>query len=205
MVIKMKDMKNMKNMKNQEIKKNKNGKLKKSTLFLIAMCSLLLLSLCFATQKMYAYYLDTEEKNNILQIGYNETEINEDFEKPAEIKSNTTFKKNPTVKNTGTVPCYVRMYVEVNDSRIAQYTFMNFNTEDWTERQSDGYYYYKKILNPNESTTPIFTTVNISDDNNVTKVIKEVDDFDIIVYEESVQSEGFTNYTDAWNKLNSSN
>ena len=58
--------------------------------------------------------------NNQLSVGYNTITIKEDFTPPKEMNTGeNTYKKNVEVKNTGTVPCYVRVYVAFSDSNVA--------------------------------------------------------------------------------------
>ena len=64
---------------------------------------------------------------------------------------------------------------------------MTFNTEDWTEKQEDGYHYYKHILPVGVTSPALMTAVKIADDAH----LEELEDFQIIVYSESVQSEGY--------------
>ena len=68
------------------------------------------------------------------------------------------------VKNTGTAPAFIRVEVMVDvysaegnllDSAPVK---LDFNQTDWT--YYDGYYYYNRILNPGETTEPLFTTVS---------------------------------------------
>lgn len=123
--------------------------------------------------------------------------------------------KNPSVecvKEDGAVDCYVRMYCEYADSTAEDITDIDFNTTDWTAKQDDGYYYYKKKLSPGESTKPLFTKVTVKseegDGHSVADIISNVYDFDLICYAESVQAydaKGDTYYTDyssAWEYWN---
>lgn len=144
-----------------------------------------------------AFLTDVDFASNSFQNAVEKVKIVEEFNPPSELKPGISFTKKPSVKNTGTIPCYVRLFAEANDSRIGSYLNIDFNSTDWTERQSDGYYYYKKVLNPNETTTPLFTRVKVSDDVDE----KELTDFNIIVFADTVQSEGYSNMEDAF-KLN---
>ena len=149
------------------------------------------------TDGITAYFTDADQKENLTTIGGNEIEITEEFDPPEELKPGITFNKYPCVRNTGTVPCYVRMFAEVNDSSVGQYTTFQFDNDKWTTKKEDGYYYYKNVLKVGETTEPLFTTVSISDSINDSKL----KDFDIIIYAESVQSEGFSDYDAAWKSI----
>ena len=63
---------------------------------------------------------------------------------------------------------------------------MDFDTKDWTQAD-DGYWYYAGIVEPGAVTSSLFTKVTIGD-------IEEEQrkTFDIILYAESVQAEGYT-------------
>lgn len=173
-------------------RKSKRNRLFKSIMMLIL--SVAVAGGAYMAYSSYAYYSDSHDKVNKLSIGENTTVIQETFTPPDHIVPGDTFTKKPVVKNTGTVPCYVRMFCELSNSDAAAFTTLDFNTTDWTEKQSDGYYYYKKILQPGASTTALFTTVKISDSIDASQLM----DYQIIVYEESVQSGGFSNYTEAF-------
>ena len=89
------------------------------------------------------------------------------------------------------------MFVEFSDSVVANVSTINFDTTKWTEKQADGYYYYKTSVDPNVETHPLFTKVTI-DANADADVIQS---FDILVYAESVQSENYASYSEAFNSL----
>lgn len=162
-----------------------------------------------------AYFSDRDSQENKITVGVNTIKINEDFTPPDDVKPGDVIMKNPSVecvKEDGAVDCYVRMYCEYADSTAEDITDINFNTTDWTAKQDDGYYYYKKKLSPGESTKPLFTKVTVkseeSDGHSVADIISNVYDFDLICYAESVQAydaKGDTYYTDyssAWEYWN---
>ena len=149
---------------------------------------------CLATPFIYAYFTDMETLHNKITVGHNEIKVVEDYEPPKELIPGTCFKKKVTVKNTGTVPCYVRVFAEVTNSDIAQFLNIEFNTEKWTEKKSDGYYYYKEILPVGETTVPLFETVCVKSGADASKL----KDFDILIYGESMQSEGYKDIEDAF-------
>lgn len=153
------------------------------------------LFLFLSASGIYAYFSDTESKQNTLSIGADTTEIAEEFDPPEEIAPGTVFVKKPSVKNTGSVPCYVRVLCEFSDSMYEDLFSLDFNTDDWTGKQDDGYYYYKRILNPGSTTEPLFTTVTYSGGQDFDS------EFEIIVCEESVQSENYSNYKDAFDSI----
>lgn len=157
---------------------------------------LLMLMICFLSGvgTMHAYFVVTENVSNQISIGHNSIEIVEEFDAPEDPQPGSRFTKKPTVKNIGSVPCYVRMFVEFSDNGAANQATIDFNTKDWSQKQADGYYYYNKPLPVNGVTEPLFTTVTFKADANV----EEIQSFDIIVYGESVQSENHSTPMDAF-------
>ena len=97
------------------------------------------------------------------------------------------------VRNTGDVPCYVRVFAEVQDPDIREKLEIDYNTSDWSAKQPDGYYYYNRVLAVGESTEPLFTTLHPTD---------ELDSLNIICYSETVQSDGASSALDAFGYIN---
>ena len=123
-----------------------------------------------------AYLTDTpEEVVNTFTLGNVTTEIEEIFEK----ETNTTFKKEPKVKNTGKNDCYVRVRVVASPEEALELS--GFDTVNWTEKKEDGFYYYKHVLKSGETTkTSLFNKVTVKD--------TSIDGFEVTVYQEAVQS-----------------
>jgi hypothetical protein len=140
-----------------------------------------------------AYLTDVENEENSFTSAIEKMEIAEEFDPPKKLTPGISFIKKPKVINRGTIPCYVRAFAEVDDSTIGDYISIDYDMTNWTKK-NDGYYYYNKILNPNEETEPLFTTVNINKDIEENKL----KDFNIILYCESVQSEGYKNIEKAF-------
>ena len=164
---------------------------KKKMILLLLFVNVLLIS----GISISAYYYDKAMNQNSFTVGYNEIQVIEKFTPPSELKPGVVFTKKPMVKNTGSVPCYVRMFAEATNSKTGQYMSYDFNTTEWSSKKVDGYYYYNTILQPGDTTEPLFTKVTVADD------AVDLDDFDIIIYAESVQSEGYATAEEAWNKF----
>lgn len=111
--------------------------------------------------------------------------------------------KTAQVKNTGNVPVYVRAvavvvsadgYPPVSEKDMS----IQYNEEEWSALQDDGYYYYKAILPVGETTKPLFTGVtNITAPGNA--------EFSIQVYQECVAvptGSSSTNLADMQNAFN---
>lgn len=136
---------------------------------------------------------------NQFTVGNNYSEIAEEYEPPAVLEADKSYTKKVAVSNCNdsratnkTVPCYVRLFAEVEDPDVASRLEIDFNSSDWTNKQSDGYYYYKKVLNPGETTSPLFTTLSAKED---------ISDFAMICYSESVQCEGFEDAATAFKAI----
>lgn len=143
----------------------------------------------------YSYLIANDAKLNEFSVGENDIEIIEEFEAPEELKPGITFPKEPSVRNTGDLPCLVRMRVDFSDSNAEDFCVLKYDgnygvnrTGGWTDKYKyvDGYYYYTKILQPGESTPPLFDEVYIKDEKDQEGNPKyEMIDFDIMIYVES--------------------
>lgn len=190
----------------------------------------LALLISFTSFKATQAYL-TYQKNvkNTFTVGYNTIEVEEDYDPPEEITTGEThFKKTIKVKNTGTVPCYVRVRMEYSDSDMKKFCSNILGTETvsadvfpndierlsngkWIYSEEDVCYYYTEPLNPNESTVNLLDSVMISIGEDQKNQIK---DFDIYVYAESIQTKinkdagngeivavEASGYAQAWNQM----
>ena len=72
---------------------------------------------------------------------------------------------------------------------------MDYNTEKWIKGDSD-YWYYKEIVLPGADTNSLITQVNIGNASPA-----QLKSFNIIVYAESVQAEGYKNIYDAFSSI----
>lgn len=140
---------------------------------LISACAVL----CFLvglTGVTYAYYQKvTDKKSNTFTIGDVTTEIQEEFE-----ITDSGIVKKPSVVNTGTNSCIIRMRVVISPSDAAEVT--GFDADNW-KKEADGYYYYQKAVDPGEKTTPVFTGVTVREGFS--------GDVEVTCYQEAVQSE----------------
>ncbi|MGN1411908.1 MAG: hypothetical protein ACI4WH_05280 [Oscillospiraceae bacterium] len=70
-----------------------------------------------------AYYVNSDKNSNQFIVGENENKITERFNPPSEqIANSNKYQKQVQVENTGSVPCYVRVYVSFSDSQILNYS-----------------------------------------------------------------------------------
>lgn len=101
--------------------------------------------------------------------------------------------KAPKVHNKGESPVYVRARVAITDlpEGVTVYPDYNGNSEgtsgDWQYCEEDGFWYYMSILQPDETTTKVFTIDPANDIQTASTVDKDVPmNFSVDVYQESV-------------------
>lgn len=152
-----------------------------------------------------AYLTSYDVKNNITAAGYNNTVIEEEFPtvSPVPIKDNPKYTKKVWVSNkdqlSGSclVDCYVRIRIEYSNSDIGDAVqLLGLNTTDWIKEGE--FYYYDKILKKNQDTTPLMTGYQVDYSKVKDDCKKFITDFEINVYEESVQADGFSSYKEAF-------
>ncbi len=182
---------------------------------------------------VFAYLQNTVEQPNKFSIGKDKVEVTEVFTEPETMAMITESEKVVKVKNTGSSDQFVRVYLDFSDSRIRDKSTLVYSKDaggqeqnlerDWNAFLSDlpdnwvyvpetatgddavlrGYFYYTKILPPGEETTALIEKIKteFSNDSNTDKI----NDFDIVVYSESVQTTEinaagteYTNAADDW-------
>lgn len=166
----------------------------------------------------YAYLQSTQEQPNTFRVGEDKVAVTEAFTEPTTMQINNEFEKQVAVQNTGTSDQFVRVYLDFSDSRVRDKStlvsskgeqswsdFLNNLPDNWayiseTDATLGGYFYYTKILKPNEKTPNLIERVKTDftvdgEENN-----DNISDFDIVVYTESVQTTEIdadgTQYTD---------
>lgn len=168
-------------------------------LAVIAAC---LFSLCIGSTFAYLTYRQTIV--NTFTVGHNEITVTEDYEPPKEMQAgDNRYKKNVQVKNTGTVPCFIRVYVAFSDGDIEKTSKLSPNGTDYypaseygnhlpdgwafipenTDQELGGYYYYTKPVESGQKTTALFQKVNTH-----FETAEDVKPYEIFVYAESVQT-----------------
>lgn len=167
--------------------------MKNKIMRLVVIAVILVLSLCVAG--ITAYLADSDLSVNEMTIGGSNIQLIEEFVPPAELLPGVSFTKNVQVKNKGPNDCYVRVYAAFSNGDMEKYCTVDWNTDDWAKDAENGYWYYTNALAVNEMTPSLFTTVTLKED----APEAAIRDFDIIVYAESYQAEGFSSYTAAWN------
>lgn len=133
----------------------------------------------FGMLHVSAYVSAYSKKNNTVKVGDNTSHIEEEFEPPETVSPDTKYEKRVSVVNDTDTPCYVRVFIEKDQSDLP--VSISFDTENWTRKQEDGYYYYRTVLKGKEKTKPLIAGVTTG---------KTEKSFRIIVYEETVQAHG---------------
>ena len=161
-------------------------------LFVLAFCLLA----GAAGSMVYAYLIDRQETVNRIKIVENKTHIEEEFDPPTDPGPGSVIKKKPCIVNDSVIPVYVRVRV-VFSNLDAQAQCEPLKIKDSWKTGEDGYYYYQKQLQPGLRTDTVFDNIVIK--NTVKK--ENLVPFDMLVYEESVQSEGFSSPEEAFSRL----
>lgn len=167
---------------------------------LCTLCAVMLVG-CLAYTGSLSYLQQMDVKTNKFSVGNNTSRIVETFTPPANLNQGTRINKKVQVQNQGSVSCYVRVLV-LPSSNPGSFRLENTSVDSsltgaakWYHTGSwDNYYYYKAVLAPGETTTALFDGVTVLSNLNGLSA----DDAKIIVYEESVQSEGYSNCVQAF-------
>ena len=148
--------------------------LKKKSVLIVALAVLLIgtgvaVTLAYLSSR-------TPTLTNTFKVGNVTTKIEEPFEQ----ETNTTFKKEPSVKNIGENECYVRARVLASpEEALLLKGFSNNWTYDKYDKDDD-FYYYNAVLPAGGQTDAIFKKVEVKD--------TSIDGFEVTVYQEAVQT-----------------
>ena len=135
------------------------------------------------------------------------TEIEEDFPDPTPtpMENGSSYRKEIRIGNfSGSVKgfqadCYVRMSLSYSNDDIGRgVKLTGLDTANWVYNSQDGYYYYRKKISEGEKTAPLCTGFQIDPQKIDDTYRDSIKDFEINVYEEAVQAEGFSDYESAW-------
>ena len=131
------------------------------------------------TNGIYSWFTDQSQRVNSFSVGMNEVEIREEFP-DQELTPGKIIKKEAGFTNTGMVPMYVRAVYLFSNKEAEEGSELLMGSTLW-EKADDGYYYYKSTIKSNEKTAPLFTQITAK---------KDVDEFQMIVFSETVQADG---------------
>ena len=138
-----------------------------------------------------AYLTHSAAAANNFVVGSQVSSVDETWSPPGGLEEGKRYTKKVQVAISGTADCYVRVLAEIADQQMADCVSVNWNQTQWTTKQADGYYYYKAVLPAGQKTEPLFTAISASAD---------LSEFELIVYEETVQAAGSDSPMDAFAK-----
>ena len=173
--------------------------IKNKKVYICALFSVLLLATIFSTA---LYLTSVDGEKNSVKIGENRIDISEDFDPPDELRvGENSYQKEVAIENTGNTDAYIRVFLDFSSSDISSISeissdggetfysydeFKNHIPENWEYVPSGilgGYFYYKIPVCPGEKTPNLITNVKTTFSSAI-----DVDEYDVIVYAESVQT-----------------
>jgi len=171
--------------------------MKKKTTAIALIFALLAIAIAGGT---LAYFSDSDSANNEFTVGSVDitlTETNWDAAVEDELNKDMypgqTIDKNPVVKNGGTNPAFIRIKVTGLDQFGANAPITVYTGDtagalgtDWA-LHTDGYFYYKKEVAADASTTALFEKIQLP-----TSLTNNQETSPIVVQAQAVQSQGFT-------------
>mgnify|MGYP004500370867 FL=1 len=138
---------------------------------IVSLCLAAVLVVMAIAGATVAYFTDTDAKDNTFTVGNVDITLTEpNWESSGSVDAPDVYPgeplaKDPTVTNSGKNPCFVRISVANLDQfdNKGDITYRtNYQTgalgADWV-LHTDGYFYYTKVLNINESTTALFDQI----------------------------------------------
>jgi len=139
----------------------------KSKLLLVALAAVLLTLL---TQPSLAYYTTVGRATNVVTSGAISLQIHEKTADGSDFPQDGVYvipgdivSKQVTVENVCAHPFYLRVKLVSGSDDAAlspeDVLRLDIDTDNWTF--ADGYYYYNRILGPGETTSPLFSQVEI--------------------------------------------
>lgn len=144
---------------------------------ILALCVVAIIAVTAIAGASLAYLTDNEAKTNVFTVGKVDIELTEpnwDATGAAEAEDvypGEPLAKDPTVKNIGANPCFVRVSVSDLDQFVEKYgdtAMITYRTdyvdgklgENWV-LHTDGYFYYNKVLAVDETTDALFDQIVI--------------------------------------------
>lgn len=166
----------------------------------------ILLGVLVGVQGTAAYQSAYDKTENIITPGNVTSEIKEEFptppsiipDKDIDITKKIWVSNNPSGKNQVSTDCYVRVSIGYSNSDIGKaVSLKNIDSTNWIYGDG-GFYYYTKLVHEGESTTQLCSGFQIDHTKLESKYWKLLKEFQIQVYEESVEAEPFEDYREAW-------
>lgn len=97
-------------------------------------------------------------------------------------------KATPCIKNIGNTPVYIRVYSDVLNTLYKDLVIISLN---WGKSE-DGYYCYKKVLNPGEVSEPLFKDIRVESLRGCS--------LDLELYCDAIAAKGYKDYMEAFSE-----
>lgn len=166
---------------------------------IIAVCLIVALAAIAVVGGTLAWFTDDEVATNTFTVGNVDITLTEPnwtstgSQDAPEVYPGEPLAKDPTVKNDGANPCFVRIKVTGLDC-LAPASNITYRTDyvpgklgdNWV-LHTDGYFYYNKVLAVGATTDALFDQIVIPTDLENGNAESE---FDVVVTAEAVQAQG---------------
>lgn len=143
---------------------------------IIAVCLIVAMAAIAVVGGTLAWFTDTEDATNTFTVGNVDITLTEPnwtssgSQDAPEVYPSEALAKDPTVKNDGANPCFVRIKVTGLDC-LAPASNITYRTDyvdgklgdNWV-KHTDGYFYYNKVLAVGETTDALFDQIVIPSD-----------------------------------------
>lgn len=165
----------------------------------VTLCLVLALAAIAIAGGTIAYFTDTANADNVFTVGNVDITLTEPnwegqgSKDAPEAYPGEALAKDPTVKNDGENPCFVRISVTGLDSLapagdiIYRTGYVDNKLGDNWEDGGDGYFYYNQVLNVEETTDALFDQIVMPTD--LTNGNAETE-YKVVVTAQAVQAQG---------------
>ena len=167
---------------------------------ILALCLVVALAATAIVGGTLAYFTDDANATNTFTVGnvditLTEPNWNSSGSKDApEVYPGEALAKDPTVKNDGANPCFVRIQVTGLDCLGTDAGNITYKTDYVTGKlgdnwvlHTDGYFYYNKVLEVSKTTDALFDQIVIP---TALKNGNAKENFDVVVTAQAVQAQG---------------
>ena len=199
-----------KRFRTKTLNRNRDPIIRPIRISLFAAMQLILVSCAAGSVPVFAFLTWTASSGDVISAGHNSIEIIESGSFPEAVHPGTPVSSANTVsvRNTGTVPCYVRLKVIIsNDSLAGHITLDGTNTAAWNashagsdvyDPEADsrlyGYYYFTEPLEPDSVSPPLLTGISIDSGTDEEMLMN----YSIALYAESIQKGSYGSWEEAW-------
>lgn len=169
----------------------------KTTIKAVLLICLVLSLFGVVLYKSIAYLQDVDYDSDWHRVGEVEYTGNTSVGTVDGLSNNSMVSYHNSITNTGTTPCYVRMFLSASyDASTSDYNLSLVDMSSEWEGPYDGYYYYKKPLGKNKTAPSLCSGVTYKDATVDYEI--NLDSDMLITYIEMRQSEGYTSAVDAF-------